>query len=380
MVGRDGERELLSAFVTADTGRALVLRGEAGVGKSALLDHAASVAASHRYEVIRAAGVEAEAELPFAGLHQLVHPLLTHLPGLDDGYRAVFDVVFGRREGKAPSVMSLGIAVLDLLSVAAARNPPLLLIDDGQWLDAASADVCGFVGRRLAGVPVKMLIAVRADSPSRFDTAALPETAVAALPDEAAGRLLDLRYPDLDAHARRVVLEHAQGNPLALLELPPHLDDERAGYAAGELLDIPLSRRLQHLYGTRIERLDPSERAELLKGALDGVGAGTAANRAHGARYRMRHVDRAAASGLLDVDPAGGAVVFRHPLIRSAVVQSATPGLRRAAHAELAALHRGDVERRAHHLAASAVDPDEETAAALEAAADSATRRGHATA
>ncbi|MGI5418942.1 AAA family ATPase [Actinomadura luteofluorescens] len=380
MVGRDGERELLSAFVAADTGRALVLRGEAGVGKSALLDHAASVAASHRYEVIRAAGVEAEAELPFAGLHQLVHPLLTHLPGLDDGYRAVFDVVFGRREGKAPSVMSLGIAVLDLLSVAAARNPPLLLVDDGQWLDAASADVCGFVGRRLAGVPVKMLIAVRADSPSRFDTAALPETAVSALPDEAAGRLLDLRYPDLDAHARSVVLEHAQGNPLALLELPPYLDDERAGYAAGELLDIPLSRRLQHLYGTRIERLDPSERAELLKGALDGVGAGTAANRAHGARYRMRHVDRAAASGLLDVDPAGGAVVFRHPLIRSAVVQSATPGLRRAAHAELAALHRGDVERRAHHLAASAVDPDEETAAALEAAADSATRRGHATA
>ncbi|MEV4005714.1 AAA family ATPase [Actinomadura sp. NPDC049753] len=378
MVGRDGERERLSAFVAAAAGQALVLRGGAGVGKSALLDHAAGVAAAHRYEVIRAAGVEAEAELPFAGLHQLVHPLLTRLPGLDEGCRAVFDVVFGRREGKPPSVMALGIAVLDLLSLAGAENPPMLLIDDGQWLDAASADVCGFVGRRLAGGPAKMLIAVRDDIPSRFDTAALPELAVTALTDEAAGRLLDLRYPDLGEQARRVVLEHAQGNPLALLDLPPYLDDQRAGRAAGELLDIPLPRRLQHVYGTRIARLDPSERAELLKGALDGVGAGAAANRAHGARYRMRHVDGAAASGLLDLDPVNGDLVFRHPLIRSAVVRLATPDRRRAAHAELARLHRDDVERRAHHLAASAVDPDEETAAALEAAADSATRRGHA--
>ncbi|WP_141580089.1 LuxR family transcriptional regulator [Actinomadura sp. WMMA1423] len=380
IVGRDGELERLSAFVTAGTGQALVLRGEAGVGKSALLDRAASAAASHRYEVVRAAGVEAEAELPFAGLHQLVYPLLTHLSGLDDGYRAVFDAVFGPREGKAPSVMALGIAVLDLLSLAAADRPLMLVVDDGQWFDPGSADVCGFVGRRLSGGPVKMLVAVRSgaapgpEATSRFDTAGLPELAVAALPDEAAGRLLDMRHPHLGPRARRLVLDHAQGNPLALLDLPPYLDGERAG----ELIGIPLPRRLQHVYGTRIERLDPAVREELLKGALDGVGAGTAANRAYGTRYRLRRADEAAASGLLEVDPVSGDLVFRHPLIRSAVVQFASPERRRAAHAELAALHRDDVERRAHHLAASAVDPDEETAAALEAAADSAIRRGRA--
>jgi DNA-binding CsgD family transcriptional regulator len=381
MVGREGEQERLSAFVTAAGGRALVLRGEAGVGKSTLLDHVADAAGADRYEVVRAAGVEAEAELPFAGLHQLLYPLLPHLSGVDGGHRAVFDVAFGLGEGKAPSVMSVGIAVLDLLSLAAAKKPLMLLLDDGQWLDAPSADVCGFVGRRLAGGSVKLLVAVRSDVPSRFDTAALPELAVTALSDEAAERLLDLRHPGLGGRARRIVLEHAEGNPLALLELPRHLGDARAGRAAGELPEpggIPLSRRLQHVYGTRIERLALPVREELLRGALDGVGAGPAGNSGHGARYRMRHADDAAASGLLVTDSASGEFAFRHPLVRSAVVQLATPDQRRAAHAELARVHRDDVERRAHHLAASAVDPDEEAAAALEAAADSATRRGHA--
>jgi hypothetical protein len=126
MVGRDGEQRRLSAFMTAS-------------------------------------GVEAESELPFAGLHQFLYPLLPHLAGLDDGHRVLFDVVFGLREGRAPSVMSLGIAVLDLLSVAASKKPLLLWLDDGHWLDAASAEVYGFVGRRLTGSSVKMLTAIRSD-------------------------------------------------------------------------------------------------------------------------------------------------------------------------------------------------------------------------
>ncbi|HXA62503.1 MAG TPA: AAA family ATPase [Streptosporangiaceae bacterium] len=381
MVGRDGEQGQLSEFVTAAGGQALILRGETGVGKSALLDHVAGLAAREQYEVIRAAGVEAESELPFAGLHQFLYPLLPHLSGLDDGHRAVFDVVFGRSEGKAPSVMSLGIAVLDLLSLAASEKPLLLLLDDGQWLDASSAEVCGFVGRRLTGSSVKMLITVRSDVGSRFDTAALPELPVAALSDEAAEQLLDMRHPQLDTQTRHVVLEHAGGNPLALLELPLYVSGGHTGRAAGELLgfgSIPLSRRLQHVYGTRIERLGSSVREELLRGALDGVGAGPVGHRTHGTRYRMRNADEAAASGLLDTDPVTGDFVFRHPLIRSTVVQMATPNQRRAAHAELALLHRDDIERRARHLAESTIDPDEEVAAALEAAADSATRRGGA--
>ncbi|WP_275956116.1 helix-turn-helix transcriptional regulator [Nonomuraea sediminis] len=373
MVGRDGVQRELSAFMTAAGGQALILRGETGVGKSALLDHVAGLAAQENHRVIRAAGVEAEAELPFAGLHQLLYSLLPHAAGLDEGHRAVFDVVFGLREGKAPSVMSVGIAVLDLLSLAASEKPLLLLLDDGQWMDASSAEVCGFVGRRLVGSSVKMLIAVRSDVGSRFDTAALPELPVAALSEEAAGQLLDLRHPQLDLRIRHIVLDHAMGNPLALLELPAYLND---GPAEG-FGNIPLSRRLQHVYGIRIERLPGPVREELLRGALDGVGAGLGGNRA---RYRMREADEAIAAGLLDTDPATGDLVFRHPLIRTTVVQLATPNQRRAAHAELAGVHRHDVERRARHLAASIVDPDEEVAAALEAAADSATRRGGAVA
>ncbi|MER6943122.1 LuxR C-terminal-related transcriptional regulator [Nonomuraea sp. NPDC000554] len=383
MVGRDGVQGELSTFMTTTEGQALILRGETGVGKSALLDHVAGLAAPENHRVIRAAGVEAEAELPFAGLHQLLYSLLPHAAGLDEGHRAVFDVVFGLREGKAPSVMSVGIAVLDLLSLAASEKPLLLLLDDGQWMDASSAEVCGFVGRRLIGSSVKMLIAVRSDVGSRFDTAALPELPVAALSEEAAGRLLDMRHPQLDMRTRRIVLEQAMGNPLALLELPAHLNGGHTGRTAEELLgsgNIPLSRRLQHVYGIRIERLPGPVREELLRGALDGVGAGPGGNRAPGSRYRMREADEAVAAGLLDTDPTTGDLVFRHPLIRTTVVQLATPNQRRAAHAELAGVHRHDVERRARHLAASIVDPDEEVAAALEAAADSATRRGGAVA
>ncbi|MFC7100738.1 AAA family ATPase [Nonomuraea rubra] len=271
IVGRDGEREKLSAFLAAPQGQALVLRGETGVGKSALLDHAAALA-TPAHDVIRAAGVEAESELPYAGLHQLLHPLLPRLSGLDDGHRAAFDVAFGLRQGGTPSVMSLGIAVLDLLSLASSGGPLLLLLDDGQWLDASSIEVCGFVGRRLAGSAVKMLIAVRSDVGSRFDTAALPELTLPPLPDEAAGRLLDLRHPGLSPRTRRLVLEHAMGNALALVELPPYV--EAAGFGS-----VPLSRRLQHVYGLRIERLAAPVREELLRGALDGVGAGQGGNR-----------------------------------------------------------------------------------------------------
>ncbi|WLW58782.1 helix-turn-helix transcriptional regulator [Streptomyces sp. YU58] len=381
MVGRESEQEVLSAFVGAAGGRALVLRGDAGVGKSSLLDHVAELAAAEKHRVIRAAGVEAEAELTFAGLHQFLHPLLPYIDRLDGTHRGVFDVVFGRSEGTPPSVMTLGIAVLDLLSLAASDNPLLLVLDDGQWLDASSTEVCGFVGRRLTGSSVKLVVGLRSEVPSGFDTAALSELPVTALSEKAAEQLLDTHHPGLDPRIRRLVLDEAQGNPLALLELPPHVRGSRAGRAPGELTGytgIPLPLRLQHVYGTRIESLGDAVRAELLRGALDGVGAGTAADRTRGTRYRMVDADEAAACGLLAVDPVSGDFVFRHPLVRSTVVQKATPNERRAAHAALAHVHREDLERRATHLSAATVDPDEQVAATLEAAADSATRRGGA--
>ncbi|MGW3496308.1 AAA family ATPase [Streptomyces sp. NPDC001020] len=382
MIGRESERGTLSAFVSDSGGQTLVLRGETGVGKSALLHHVAHLATREDHRVIRAAGVEAESDLPFAGLHQFLHPLLSHIDRLDDAHRATFDVVFGRSAGKPPSVMTLAIAVLDLLSLAASQRPLLLVLDDGQWLDASSAEVCGFAGRRLTGSSVKLVIALRSEIPSRFDTAALPELHVPPLSEQDSERLLDTRHPGLDPQIRRVVLDEAQGNPLALLELPPFLSGGQTGRGADELSGyqgVPLPRRLQHVYGTRIKGLSDPVRAELLRGALDGVGAGREAGRAGGGtRYRMMDADEAAFSGLLDVDPLSGDFVFRHPLVRSTVVQTATPNERRAAHAALARVHQGDIERRATHLAASTVDPDEEVAAELEAAADSAIRRGGA--
>ncbi|MEW2288495.1 ATP-binding protein, partial [Streptomyces sp. NPDC047841] len=393
MIGRDDELRQLSAFVTTAERQALVLRGETGVGKSALLDHVARLASGAGHQVVRAAGAEAESGLPFAGLHQLVHPLLPAVDRLDQVHRDVFATVFGRSDGKPPSVMSLGIAVLDLLSLASSARPLLLLLDDGQWLDASSAAVIGFVGRRLTGSPVKFVVGLRSDVASGVDTAALPELPVRSLPDEAARRLLDEHRPGLDPHVRRLVLDQARGNPLALLELSaPIYGDrtggDRTGGGAARLpgpadasVPLPVPRRLQHVYGTRIKGLRDDVRQELLRGALDGVGATPGTVPAPGARrYRMRDAEEALAAGLLSIDPVSGDFVFRHPLVRTTVVQTATPNERRAAHAVLARVHRDDVERSATHLAASAVDPDEEVAAALEAAADSATRRGSAVA
>ncbi|WP_042394955.1 helix-turn-helix transcriptional regulator [Streptacidiphilus carbonis] len=381
IVGREGEKKVLSDFVSGAAGRALVLRGDTGVGKSSLLDHVSELAASEQHRLIRAAGVEAESELPFAGLHQALYPLLGYVERLDDSARGVWDVVFGGSADTPPSVMTLGIAVLDLLSLAASQQPLFVVIDDGQWFDASSTAVFGFVGRRLTGSSVKLVVGLRSDLPSGFDSAALPELPVNTLSAEASELLLDLHHPGLEAPIRRLVLDEAQGNPLALLELPPHV---RASRTAGSseapfgYTGVPLPLRLQQVYGSRIRTLGDSVRAELLRGALDGVAAGTATARTAGPRYRMAGADEAVACGLLTIDLLNGDFVFRHPLVRSTVVQMATPNERRTAHAALAHVHREDVERRATHLGASTVDPDEEIAAVLEAAAHSATRRGGA--
>ncbi|MFJ5035935.1 AAA family ATPase [Streptomyces sp. NPDC088560] len=381
IVGRDDEKAQLCSFIRATEGQALVLRGETGVGKSTLLDYAADLAAQEDHHVIRATGVEAETELPYAGLHQLLYPLLPGASQLDTGTEAVFDAVFSRTEASPPSVMSLGVAVLSLLSLSAAKRPLLLVLDDAQWLDDSSAAICGFVGRRLAGTPVKLLLAIRADIASRFDTAALPEALVGALAESDAARLLDRHHPSLGKQLRQHILSQAHGNPLALLELPAHAAALFAAQAPGHSPapdGTPLPRRLQYVYGARVTALSKTTRAELLKGALDGVAAGPSAGAVPPSRYRMRNAEEALTCGLLVIEPATGDFAFRHPLVRSTVVQLATPNERRAAHQELAHVHRDDLDRRATHLAAATLDPDEEVAGVLEAAAESATRRGGA--
>ncbi|WP_033222941.1 helix-turn-helix transcriptional regulator [Kitasatospora phosalacinea] len=380
IVGRELEQSVLSSFVASAEGRVLVLSGETGVGKSALLESAAGQAGSAGYRVVRAVGVEAESQLPFAGLHQLLYPLLPYAERLEGAHRTAFDVVFGQSGEEAPSVMALGTAVLDLIVVAASSARLLLILDDGQWFDPDSAEICGFVGRRLASTAVKLLVALRPERVSGFDPADLPELPVLPLSGHAAEQLIDAHHPHLGPVMRRRVLGEAQGNPLALLELPSYLVGGAGSWAEGApgCDVVPLPDRFRQVYGARLAFLTPMLRAELLRGALDGVEAGAGPGRVRAARYRMRDVGVAVAAGLLDLDPLTGEPVFRHPLVRSAVVWAASPDERRSAHAALARVHQDDVERRAVHLAAAAVGPDEETAAALERAAASATRRGGA--
>lgn len=351
LVGRAEQQAALGAL--ADRGGSLLLRGAAGVGKSALLDALTAAAGDHR--VLRATGVEAETAIAYAGLHQLLLPLLPLAGELDPAHRATLDAVTGGLPERAPSVMALGIAVLDLLSLAATRTSLLLIVDDGQWFDVPSVQACTFVARRLGELPVAFVIALRDGEASGFDHAGLDELTVPPLPAEEAGRVLDARFPGLTRDLRNLVLDQAAGNPLALVELPPSLivgDLPEAGH-------LPLPRRLERIFANRIRALPGEERAELLRLALDPG-------------YFPRDTDTAETVGLLH----GRA--FRHPLVASAVIQLASPNERRAAHALLARLNAADLERRAAHLAAATVDPDPAVAGALEDAARSAVRRGGA--
>ncbi|CAM4462264.1 AAA family ATPase [Nocardia ninae] len=191
-IGYAVERQHLSAFMTAGAGGSVIMRGDTGTGKSALLEHAIALAVRNDHTVVRAVGVEAECELPYAGLHQLLYPLQPYTDRLDARDRAVFDAAFGQPVTTPPSIMALGIAVLNLLSATASERPLLLVLDNGHWFDDASADVCGFVGRRLTGSSAKMLVALRADIGSRFDSSALPELRATGIspPDAMPGPLM----------------------------------------------------------------------------------------------------------------------------------------------------------------------------------------------
>ncbi len=366
LIGRDQERSRLAGLLgDSPAGPVLILRGEAGIGKTALLADLAAAASGYR--VLRAAGAEAEHDLPFAGLHQLLHPLLADTGRLDPQDQALIQAAFSAGPAPAaPPVMALGIAVLELLTLVSAGTPLLLIVDDGHWLDPQSTQLLAFVARRLTGSNVRLVIALRTEVASLMDRAGLPELVLDPLTEQAAGRLLDQHRAGLHPHHRRVILQAAAGNPLALMELPRAPAADSVGDSMGT---VTLTRRLEQVYGGRLREMPAEECGALLRAALDGTGSGSG-------RYRMHDVPAALEAGLLIADPASGELVFRHPLVRSAVIQNASPDERRAAHAELARLYEDESDRRAVHLAAATVEPDEAVASDLEAAAASATRRG----
>ncbi|MFI0720330.1 ATP-binding protein [Streptomyces sp. NPDC021224] len=382
LYGRDGEAAALRGLLDgARDGRSgvLVLRGEAGIGKTALLEHAVGEAAD--MTVVRGSGVEFEAELPFAGLQLLLRTAMGADGALPEPQRRALRSAFGLggAEGGPVEPMFVGLAVLSLLSEHAADGPLLCVVDDAQWLDRASADALLFAARRLDAEGVAMVFAAR-DGEGAFPAPGLPELRPAPLDETAALALLAERAgrdePMADVLRRRVLAE-AQGNPLALLELPAGLRD--AGGAVAGPGALPLTSRLQLAFHGRVSHLPRATQTLLLVAAADHTGElGTVLRAAGELGAGVPDLPPAQEAGLVTVD--GTLLRFRHPLVRAAIHQRASLPERLAAHRALAdaADPERDADHRAWHLAAAATGPDEAAAAALERTAGRARERsGH---
>jgi DNA-binding CsgD family transcriptional regulator len=379
LLGREPEltacRELLAGVTRR--GGALHLRGAPGIGKSALLRVARQEADALGFDVLATAGLESQAELPYAALQRLLEPLLaTAATELPTHQHAALRAAFGQTDAAVEDVFLVGLAALTLLTAAAAQRPQLLVVDDTPWLDASTIAVLGFVVRRIEHDPIVVLAAGRdtADGAQAMD---MPEQRLAPLDAGAARAVLDERAPRLSAVIRARVLAQAAGNPLALVELPLALRPEQRTAAAHVPELLPLTARLERAFAVRLQELSEPTRLALLAAAVAPVSTTgeilRAASAVAGAPVGLEALDPALAAGLVAEDPQR--VRFRHPLVRTAVHQGADPALRRAVHAALARV-TDDPQRRLWHRAEATTEPDEELAAALEQAGEHAQRRG----
>ena len=366
--------EQLQTAVREGQSAALVLRGEAGIGKTALLDYAAELVEDCR--VLRAVGVESEMELPFAALHQLCMPLLDGLERLPQPQRDALGTAFGLRSAPRPDRFLVGLAVLSLLSNAAETQPLLCLVDDAQWLDRSSAEVLSFVARRLQAESVFLLFAER-DQDELEELAGLPELRLQGLSDADARELLaSTNIGPLDERVRDRIIAETRGNPLALLELPRGLSP--ASLAGGFALpdELPLPSRIEASFRRRVEELPTETQQLLLVAAAEPIGDPTLLWRA--AAEIGIPTEAAAPAEADDLIEIGVRVAFRHPLLRSAIYGAASPEEKRRAHRALAGATDPNVDpdRRAWHRAHAALAPDEDVAAELELSAGRAQARG----
>ncbi|NUP67789.1 MAG: AAA family ATPase, partial [Nonomuraea sp.] len=375
MIGRNAEIALLAGMIAesrAGRGNAVVVHGEPGIGKSALLAEVARTAGDDVL-VLRVTGVEAEAELPFAALHLLLGPARRLVPGLPEAQRTALLGAFGENQGGARDRFLVGLAVLTLLADLAGDRPLLCLVDDLQWLDRASADALVFAARRLGAERITMILATRGDG-ADLPVHGLAELRLAGLSHDDCARLLAGTAPDLVPEARDRVIEEAEGNPLALVEFAGALTpEERAGRLTPLPLRppvLPLAGRLEQSMRAAIRRLPERTRLLLLVAAAEGAGDLEAILRASEA-FGAGLPDLAPAERLHLVRVADGRLRFRHPLVKTAGYHEAPLDRRVTAHRALAGVLDGDehADRRAWHLSAAAVGPDEETSAVLAAAA-----------
>ena len=375
-----GRREQCAALdrmlaeVRAGRSRALMVRGEPGIGKTALLKYAIDTAPD--FQVARAEGVESEMELPFAALHQLCGRMLSRLDRLPGPQRDALGVAFGLQSGSAPDRFLVGWAVLDLLSEVAADRPLLCLIDDAQWLDQASAQALAFVARRLDAESVAMVVGTRNLSAAP-NLAGVPELVLAGLSDADARALLaSVILGRLDERVCDRIVAESAGNPLALIELPRGATAAELAGGFGVSGPLPLACRIEQSFLRQIAPLPEITRRLLLVAAAEPVGDSVllwqAADRLG---IAVEAADAAESEGLLKL---GARVTFRHPLVRSAIYRSASPRERREVHRALgkATDPRLDPDRRAWHFAQAASGPDEDIASELERSAGRAQARG----
>jgi DNA-binding CsgD family transcriptional regulator len=379
LVGRDQELRLIASFLerAAADGATLLFTGEPGIGKTALLDAAEEAALAAGFQVSRTAASEFGTRVSFSGLAQLLRPLSADQPSLDSSHRHALAAIAGDARQSPPDRLVVFQAALALLGQAAARRPLLVIVDDLQWLDRSSASAFGFVARRLAGLRVGFLAVSRSGSESFSERAGLSEHELRPLDAASAASLLAARFPELAPRIRQRLLDEAQGNPLALHELPALLSGRQRAALAPLPSVLPLGRRLRALFAAQVMDLPARARRLLLLAALDGSGD--------------LHVLQAAGDGWTDdlaqaerarlvyVDDGDGRLAFRHPLVRSAIVEIATDEDRRQAHRALAGQMADQPERRAWHLSEAAAAPDEPVAMLLEEAASQVLRRGDAT-
>ena len=382
--GRESERATIDGLLEGarrSRSGVLVLRAEAGVGKSALLGYALSRAGDMR--VLRAVGVEPEVELPFAALHQLLRPVLPYVDRIPEVQAAALRSALAIAPGDTDNRFVIALAVLSLLAELATEGPLLCLVDDAHWLDQPSADGLSFAARRLEAEGIVMLFAAREGERRSFPGSGLPERRVEGLgPAEAEGLLVERFGSTLAPQTRQLIRESAQGNPLALLEIPVALTP--AQLAGHEALPrpMPIGHDLEAILLERVHRLPAPAQLLLLVAAAEGSGEAEVVLSAAGALgIPPSTLLDAEASGLIRAD--GSALVFRHPVLRSAVYQGASLPQRQVVHRALVTTLQGEsnADRRAWHSAALLLHPDDGIAHELERTAERArSRGGHAAA
>jgi DNA-binding CsgD family transcriptional regulator len=360
-----------------EDGAALLISGQTGVGKTALLEAAVEAARARETRVLLASGVEFEVNVGFAALNQILLPLLDDFHELSDVHRAALSVALGFGDGPGHGQIVVAEAALALLRRAAAARALLVAVDDLQWVDRSSAAVLARIARRLPGTQIGFVAAFRSEADTFFEPSGLASIDVQPLDEGSASVLLGTRFPTLAARVHQRILGEAQGNPLALLELPSALSDRQRAARAPLPTVLPLTRRLHGLFASRVTSLPAMTRQRLLLAALEGTAD---LRRLSGGSGEVIRADLEAAerARLVTVEQDMLRMVFRHPLVRSTIVEVATSDERRHAHAQLAGLLADEPERRAWHLAEAAIEPDERVAGLLEEVAYRVLRRGDA--